>query len=98
MNIDMTKKQFEKLLDKKLESFATKKDFYDVLKAVNLGFDAMEEHFARVVSRLDNMDERLDRMASIIDSWPPPSYIHDLLERISVVEKELKIKPSSPAH
>jgi len=43
-------------------------------------------------NRLNVMDGRLDRIEKTIDKWPPPSYITDLLERVSKIEHFLKLK------
>ena len=40
-----------------------------------------------------DVDNRFDRIEKIIDKWPPPSYVTDLLERVSKIEYHLKLKP-----
>lgn len=58
----------------------------DVLSAVKDGFDGVGDQVADV-------QRQLDRIESIIDKWPPPSYVTELLERVSVIEKRLGIRP-----
>ena len=75
----------------------------DVLAAVHEGFDHMEQRFIqmeqRMDQRLDRMDRRLDRIEKIVDNWPPPSQIKDLLSlagnlkrRVEALEKKTGIK------
>ena len=65
----------------------------DVLSTVKDGFDDVDKRFTQVDNSLDKMNQRLDRIEKIVESWPPPSYIHDLLSRVSVIERHLNIKP-----
>lgn len=64
----------------------------DVLSAVNDGFTQTER-------RLDRIDGRLDRIEKIVDHWPPPSQVRDLLalagnlkRRVEALEKRVGIK------
>lgn len=62
----------------------------DVLAAVKEGFDGVSDQVTEV-------QRQLDRIESIVDKWPPPSYVTDLLERVSVIEKRLGIRPPRAA-
>ena len=75
----------------------------ELLEAINEGFDAMEQKFTslkqRMEQRFSEVDKRFDRLEKIIDNWPPPSTIKDLLSwvgrltnRVKIIEKQLGIK------
>jgi hypothetical protein len=61
----------------------------------------MERRFDGMDKRLDGMNARLDRLEKIVDHWPPPSQIKDLLalsgnlkRRVEALEKRAGIKTS----
>lgn len=58
----------------------------DVLHAVNESANFTERRFQEVLGRLD-------RIERIVESWPPPSLIRDLLERVAVLERLVRSKP-----
>lgn len=81
----------------------------DVLEAVNAGFSHMEERFVGIETRMDKIEVRMDkievrmdtievtmkRLEKIVDNWPPPSTVRDLIgivgnlkHRIEVLEKQ----------
>lgn len=57
----------------------------DVLEAVNDGFQHMEERFQEVFTS----NRRIEK---IVDSWPPPSVIRELQERVFQLERHAGIK------
>lgn len=73
----------------------------DILESVNTGFETLEHCFddleQAVENRFDRLDQRFDRLEKIIDNWPAPSVIKDLLVRVSVLERKAGIKPH-PSH
>jgi hypothetical protein len=81
--------------------------FDELLGAVNMGFTHMEERFQGMERRFHGMEERFQglegrfqdvlesnrRIENIVDKWPPPSTINDLLVRTTTIERKLGIKP-----
>lgn len=81
-------KQLESALLEATKDLATRKDLEktenSIATAVNTAFQKVETSIA----------DKLNRIENIIDKWPPPSYIHDLLVRVNTIEKVLKIRPA----
>ena len=93
--MDITSKQLEQAFTNALKKagLATKKDLgkteENIASTLNVAF---QEHEDKVFGRFDGMDKKLDRMERIISSWPAPSSITNLMDRVSVIEKHLKLK------
>jgi hypothetical protein len=60
----------------------------DVLRAINEGFSQVEQ---RIDALQTHVDERLDRLERIVDNWPPPSQIKDLLALSSNLKRRIEV-------
>ncbi len=85
----LTQKQLGTAVKNATANLATKKDLQAVednmARTVNEGFQQVED---RIADRLDGMDRKLDRIENIVSSWPAPSAIKGLLERVGRLEEE----------
>ena len=94
MNIDMTAKQLEKtlrtIIKDETKHLATQQSLEDGLSAVNDGFQNMENRFQEIQAATN-------RIEKIVDNWPPPNQIKELMSRVNIIEKKLKIKRQRPA-
>lgn len=88
--MDTDQKQLQEAFEKaaKAIGLATRQDVEASEERIVAAVDqAFQDHQAALT-------RQLDRIEKIVDAWPPPSYVTDLLERVSAIEHRLGMKPT----
>ena len=82
------------VLRQDLKGFATKDELEQVEDRLATTIAATIEGLeTRSNKRFEAIDRRFERLENILNTWSPPSYIVELMDRVSKIEKYLKFKP-----
>lgn len=92
ITIPQVQKLLKTALNEAQERFVTKKHLEEQFQQT---IDRLNEGVDTILSELEDMDRlsvsRFDRLEKIVDNWPAPSTIKDLMERVGRIERKLKM-------